>query len=267
MGASTSTLLLEVPMKIRKVMLLGAVTCMSGVVTTMAGVGCSSDPESTPSPDAQSDAPADVRTERAAPEPEEEVDAGACPRIVALTAADLDESRGWKPALAAPGSCDAADLTKLEGNLKDTANVKTYFDLGNGMSEACVKCAIGKDTDTNWPTIIGLESTSGETGFYNYGACFGFIEGDDCGKALQYEQFCYNVACNACAKTSTERQKCINLAGSDGMCKDFAAATQTACPNRTETSKSCGSVVNGVKTLCGSSDGGADAGDDADAGT
>jgi hypothetical protein len=251
----------------KRVMLLGAVTCVSGIVT-VAGAGCSSDPEVTGGGDSGTDAVADVRTERTPPPPpdEEVVDAGQCPRVVDLTVQSLDESRGWKKAVRMPGSCSATDLSTLETNMKDTS-VKTYFDLGKNLSDSCVACAIGKDTDEHWPSIIGLDSTDGQTGFYNYGACFGDIEGEACGKALQYEQFCYNVACSQCAKTSTERQTCVNAAGSDGMCKDFVATTKTACPNRTTTNKTCGTVLNGVKYLCGgSADGGTDAGDGGDGG-
>jgi hypothetical protein len=85
----------------------------------------------------------------------------------------------------------------------------------------------------------------------NFGACFGYVEDEACGKALQYEQFCYNVACNECTATSTERQKCVEKAGSSGMCSAFGDATQKACPDIQTSAKKCNSIIDAAKTLCG----------------
>jgi hypothetical protein len=173
-----------------------------------------------------------------------------CPENVPLTPADLDAEIGWKPATKIPGSCSAADLITLENNFQSTT-IATYFDLGTGLSASCKACAISTDTAASWQPIVGVAADNGATGFINFGACFGNVEGSACGKALQYEQFCYNIACNECTTTSMQRQQCVEKAGSfGGMCDDFGTTTATACPNITTTATSCNSIIDSVKYLC-----------------
>jgi hypothetical protein len=187
---------------------------------------------------------------------EEETD---CPQDVPLTEADLEKEIGWKEAKQTPGACTSGDITQLEANFKDTG-IKTYFDLGKSLSDECFACVFAKDTDANWGPIVGTAENGGETGFVNFGACFGAVEDPACGKALQYEQFCYNIACNECTTTSTERQKCVEKAGSSGMCTEFGDTTAKACPNIQTTAKKCNSIIDAAKTLCGAASG--DAGQD-----
>lgn len=243
---------------VRKLMALGAVTFVTGLVTTLTVTGCSgADPGA--EPDAGDDARADVRPPRVV-EPEPDEDAGACPASVALTAADIDEEIGWKPAAKVTGACSADDLVRLEANFKDAA-VTSYFDFGKGLSDTCSACAIAKDTDDKWGPIVGVAASNGATGFVNFGACFGAVVAEPCGKAVQYEELCYNVACDECAATQSEQQSCVSAAGEDGMCKAFAATTQDACPGLSGAVDQCGTVLDAVKTLCG-----APAGDAGDAG-
>ena len=173
---------------------------------------------------------------------------GLCPENVPLTAADLDAEIGWKSATKTPGACSAADLTTLQNNFQSTT-INTYLDLGNGLSASCKACAISYDTDADWGPIVATFANGGDTGFVNFGACFGNVEGATCGKALQYEQFCYNIACGSCTST-TQRNACVSSAGSTGMCKDFGTTTGTACPNINTTNTTCGSVIDAVKYLC-----------------
>jgi hypothetical protein len=241
-------------------MALSALTFVTGIVTTLTANGCSNgdDAGGGGQADAQPDVKPDATKPDAGPGGEDE-DAGQCPADVPLTVEDLDKEIGWKPAKAAPGACSDADIKKLEANFDDQS-LKTYFDLGTGLGADCKACVFAKDTDANWGPIVGTAEDNGETGFINFGACFGSIEGDACGKALQYEQFCYNVACNECATTQSERTKCIQSAG-DGMCKSFGDTTGTACPKVQDTAKSCNTIFDAVKTLCGSpGDGGTDGG-------
>jgi hypothetical protein len=244
----------------KKLFALASVSALAGLMTTVAAAGCSSTTtETTTSDGGASDAKAsDAKAKPDVGDTEEDTPAD-CPQNVALTEADLDKEIGWKPAKTAPGACSQGDITKLEANFKDT-NIKTYFDLGNGLGADCKACVFSKDTDANWGPIVGTAENNGETGFINFGACFGAIEGDACGKALQYEQFCYNVACNECTTTQTERTKCIQAAG-DGMCKDFGDKTGTACPKIQDTAKTCNTIFDSVKSLCGTpGDGGTDGG-------
>ena len=243
----------------KKLFALASVSALAGLMTTVAAAGCSSTTTETTTTDAGGDAKeGGSRRDVGVEEEEPPVD---CPQNVPVTVADFDKEIGWKAAVAAPGSCAQADVTQLEANFKDT-NIQSYFDLGTGLSAECKACVFSKDTDANWQPIVGTAADNGQTGFVNFGACFGSIEGDACGKALQYEQFCYNVACNECATTQTERQSCIGKAGdTGGMCEEFGATTGTACPQLQDTATQCNSVLDAVKTLCGEG-GAADAGTD-----
>jgi uncharacterized protein YceK len=247
----------------KKLFALASVSAIAGLMTTVTASGCSSTTtETAPSGEGGTSSSGgtskDASTkDRAVIEEEDSGEATDCPANVPLTEADLEKEIGWKPAKANPSACSAADITKLEANFKNT-NIKTYFDLGEGLPQPCFDCVFAKDTDANWGPIVGTAENNGETGFVNFGACFGYVEDADCGKALQYEQFCYNVACNECTTTSTERQKCVEKAGSSGMCTEFGDATQKACPNIQTSAKKCNSIIDAAKTLCGS--GVADAG-------
>lgn len=246
----------------KKLFALASVSAIAGLMTTVAASGCSStttDGGSSSGNTTDGGGARDASPDRTKPSVGDQEDEPAtdCPKSSPLTAADLDKEIGFKPAKQSPGVCSVEDITKLEANFKDTG-IKTYFDLGKGLSDGCFACAFSKDTDTNWQPIVGTAENDGQTGFVNFGACFGFVEDEACGKALQYEQFCYNIACNECTTTSTERQKCVEKAGSSGMCKDFGDVTAKACPNMQTTAKKCNSIIDGVKTLCGSAS--ADAG-------
>lgn len=180
-----------------------------------------------------------------------DVDPNACPPNIPLTAADLDAEIGWKAAAPSAGACSTADLTQLQNNFNNPA-IASYLDLGNGLSTTCKACAISLDTAGSWGPIVATAADNGATGFINFGACFGSIEGAACGKSLQYEQFCYNVACNECAVTQAERQMCITKAGDPGgMCKGFGDTTTVNCPNIATTAAKCNTIFDAVKTLCG----------------
>ena len=236
----------------KKLFALASVSAIAGLMTAVSAAGCSSTTtETTSGGDSGNDAKSDAQGDAKVPVGDQEDEPAAdCPQNVPLTTDDLDKEIGWKAAKAAPQSCTSTEITKIESNFKDT-NIKTYFDLGNGVSDACKACVFAKDTDTNWGPIVGTAADDGMTGFINFGACFGEVESADCGKALQYEQFCYNIACNQCTTTSTERQKCVEAAGSSGMCKDFGDATGKACPNIQTSAKKCNTITDAIKTLCG----------------
>lgn len=238
----------------KKLFALASVSAIAGLMTTVTASGCSSTTTESSSSSSGSTGDAaskDATTKDRTTIPED--DGGedpACPQDVPLTEADLEKEIGWKEAKAAPGACTSADITQLEANFKATG-IKTYFDLGKDLSEPCFACVFAKDTDQNWGPIVGTAENNGETGFVNFGACFGEVEDPACGKALQYEQFCYNIACNECSATSTECQKCVEKAGSSGMCTEFGDTTAKACPNIQTSAKKCNSIIDAAKTLCG----------------
>lgn len=174
-----------------------------------------------------------------------------CPQSFLLTKSDLDKEIGWKAGGPAQGSCSEADLKLIAANFDDVG-IKSYFDLVTGVSETCAACVVSKDTDAIWNPIVGTAENDGETGFVNYGACFGAIEGAACGKAIQYESFCTNMACNDCAFTDKEREACVSKSTQTGqMCASFAGERVKACPSWTLNVKSCGDIQVAIKTLCG----------------
>lgn len=244
----------------KKLFALASVSAIAGLMTAATASGCSSTTTVEPgsssgSTDGGKDSGGSTRDRTPVGDNEEDTEPPTdCPANAPLTEADLDKEIGWKAAKAVPGACTAADITQLEANFKDT-NIKTYFDLGKDLPEGCFNCVFSKDTDAAWGPIVGTAENNGETGFVNFGACFGEVEDPACGKALQYEQFCYNIACNECTTTSTERQKCIEKAGSSGMCTAFGDTTAKACPNIQTTAKKCNSIIDGAKTLCGAPSG------------
>jgi hypothetical protein len=167
-----------------------------------------------------------------------------------VTAADFDADIGWKSAKKTAGACSAADITQLQANFSNAA-ITTYLDLGKNVSTSCKACAISYDTDANWQPIVATFADGGATGFVNFGACFGAVEGAACGKALQYEEFCYGLACNDCAVTATQHDQCVNVAGNvGGMCNTFANTRGTSCPNVATTITTCANALDSIKYLC-----------------
>lgn len=174
-----------------------------------------------------------------------------CPSNAPLSEADLDDEIGWKPSAPAQGSCTTADLEQLKDNFSDTA-LRTYLDLGKDLSDTCRACVITKDTDATWGPIVTVAETNGESGFVNYGACFGAIEGAPCGKAIQYESFCTNIACQECATTREELAECVTKStDGSGMCASFAGNRTKSCPSWALNVKSCGEILKAIATLCG----------------
>jgi hypothetical protein len=229
----------------------GALLLLVACSTTDDGPLPSPTPVPTARPPSRGSSSSSSSTSGGFDDPEEPEPPDFCPLEDTLTSADLDKEIGWKPAVPAQGSCTETDLLKVASNFKDTS-VRTYFDLAKGVSDACHACVVSKDTDATWGPIVGTAENDGETGFINYGACFGAIEGDACGKAIQYEAFCENIACNECATTSSERATCVTKStDAGGMCESFANKKATACPSWTLNVKSCGEIQTAIKTLCG----------------
>jgi hypothetical protein len=236
----------------KKLFALASVSAIAGIMTTVTASGCSSTSVSPSPADSGADVTSEVGT-GTGPEPI------VCPAVLPLTAADLDNEVNWKPAKAVPGACSTQDLAQLETNFKGIG-IQSYYELGKDLSPDCFACVLTKDTDATWGPFVATEADDGKTGFVNYGACFGYVEDVECGKAVQYEQFCYNVACNKCTTTKEDRQDCVAKAGADGMCADFKTARNTACPNIDASAKKCNSIIDSAKTLCGAAP--ADAGED-----
>lgn len=248
----------------KKVLVLSAVTCVAGIVTATAA-GCSS---SESSPSTTPDATADVRSERQPVDTGPDEDAGQCPLNEALTADDLLAKPGYKPGKAAPGACTSAELTQFEKNLDDTT-IQTWKDLGKDLGTTCADCIITSTAADNWGPVVYTEESGGDRGFYNFGACFGVVEGkDSCGQAVQFLEFCLDAACDTCAETQADRDACIDSAAdTGGMCAAFVETLQNECKQLNTSGKKCNSVADAAKAICGDAitDGGTEGGDaDAD---
>ena len=167
-----------------------------------------------------------------------------------VTFATLDQDPGWKPAAAPTPACTVADLNQFESNLGNT-NLTTWTDLGNDLSTPCAACIITSDAETNYGPVVYYASSGGTKGYYNFGACFGQVESEACGKDVQYLELCLDIACDNCT-TQGERDSCIEVAAdAAGMCSEFVTAMQADCKNLTQAGKKCNNVVDAARTLCG----------------
>jgi hypothetical protein len=245
---------------LKKLTLGVALTAVTGLVTALTVGGCSSSDTTTTSNPADS-GPVDSSKPKIDSSVPEEDAASNCPKAITLTAADLKADPGFKAATASPGVCSEADIKMVETNSKDMS-IKTWFDLAKGINPACTACLTSKDTDANWQPVVGTASNNGETGFYNFGACFGSVEGVACGEAIQFAQFCGNAACPRaeCGATTTQRNQCLQKANAaGGPCAAFSDEVTKSCPKIQDTAKKCNNILDGMRTLCvGVADGGTD---------
>jgi hypothetical protein len=174
-----------------------------------------------------------------------------CPANTPLTVADLDQDPGWKPAKAPSPECTANDITQFEKNFGDP-NIKTWTGLGTNLTSSCSACLITADTETSWGPVVHYPSSAANKGFINFGACFGRVETEACGKAVQYSVVCLDRACDACTSTSSERIACNSKAdAAGGMCNSFDMAMTQECPQLSTSAKKCNRIIDAAKTLCG----------------
>lgn len=240
----------------KKVLVLGAVSMVAGIITASAS-GCSSS-ETTVSQSGP-DATSDVKSERQPIESSTDEDAGSCVKAVTVTEATIEKDIGpYKPGKITPDRCTTQDLSQFEANLKDT-NLKEWVDLKKDLPTDCAACIITNTKDDNWgPIVVNDEGA----GFVNFGACFGALENADCGKNLQFGEFCYDAACEDCASDADQTACVKESSGAGGACEEFASGVEANCKKLQTNFKKCENALAGAKTLCGPAvDGGTDAGD------
>ncbi len=188
------------------------------------------------------------------PEPPDACVPNACPPCnqPAITAADLDSAVGYKSAVAQTGACTSGEITQLDNNANDPST-KSYADLGKGLSVACKACVIANDTDSHWAPVVATAKDMGQTGFYDFGACFGAVEGDACGKAVQYSQFCFDSVCTCAGTDQNARAACVKKAAAKGgACATLNDAVVSACPKIQDTQTTCGDILDAARFLCSS---------------
>jgi len=243
-------------MKPRKILI--ALTVLGAAVSVVAACVDDSDPiiarsNMDATTDAIDDAIADTGSDAARSPSDECEDCydGPCyPGAYPLEAGTLDEEIGWKPADAGRGACTDEELATVLSNPVDGG----YFDLANGVSVGCRACIVSKDTDDAWGPIVGTAENGGETGFINIGACFAVAFGAACGKAVQYERFCKNLACYEwCAPVAIPGCEALSLAPT-AMCHAFGLETDAACPDDAGTT--CATIGDVLRSVCGPIDSG-----------
>lgn len=240
------------------VFVLGAVSSIAGIMAMEAGC-------TTAEIRVAADASSDVRSERRPIEAAAE-DAATCLGDPKKTPDGYEQSPGYKPGKQQRGACTAADLTKFEANLGDTS-IKTWKELGNDLSMPCAECIVTSKDAEHWGPVVYTDA-EGELGFYNFGACFGVVEKESCGKAIQFLEWCLDDACQACA-TQADRAPCIDSAGdTGGVCAVFGDMLAAECTNLTKSGTQCNDIRDATDFLCGpaASDAGNDAGDAGDSG-
>lgn len=136
----------------KKLLVLGAVSCVAGIVTATAG-GCSSE---TPASSPNEAGATDVRHERSALDSGPEEDAGLCPLQDTLTAADLEAQKGYKPGKSQPSKCTAAEITQFDKNLDDP-EIKTWKAVETGLSAECAACIVTSTAEDTWGPVVYTE--------------------------------------------------------------------------------------------------------------
>jgi hypothetical protein len=187
---------------------------------------------------------------------------GTCPTPLTVTPATFDQDPGWKPAKAPAPVCTTIELSQFEKNLDD-ANIKTWTGLATGLGTTCAACIVTSDAEANYGPVVYFAASGGTKGYYNFGACFGQVETQACGKAVQYLEYCLDRACDACT-TQGQRDSCINdAADTNGTCSAFVTTLANECKTLSTSGKKCNNMVDAAKTLCGpnAGDAGTDGGD------
>jgi len=233
-------------METKKLFALASVSALAGLMTTVVAAGCSSTTtETVPADSGPTDSGKVTPKREAAAEPEPEPEP-ECPVEVGFDYAGIDKEIGWKAPKAVPGACEQEDFTLFEKNFE---TAKTWLDLGNGLNPDCAACLITKDTDENYGVIVATAADDGKTGWANFGSCFGAVEGEACGEAVQYANFCLDAACE-CASTDSAQTKCYTAAR-DGTCKEFTGKLTDGCPDFETTLETCTDLLASAKYLCG----------------
>lgn len=203
---------------VKKLFALASVTALTGLMVTVASVGCSSTTDdgggtadSGPGVDASK---GDAKTPNPGDD-EEPAPSTECKGKIEVDATKLP----WKsPNVSAIGSCSQKELDDLNAFLKGKPDAK-YSEWKTAIpNAACSACVFGKDADATWAPL--LENDKGELVGLNVGGCIAIASGNDkCGQAYQNWFDCGFEACADCpADDSDAFGACRNAANKYG-CK------------------------------------------------
>jgi hypothetical protein len=211
---------------LKKVFAFAGLTALTGVLTSAAVAGCTTETEIV-----EGDSGTDARPDRVAPDvteppPEPEV----CP-----IGEEVDVSNvNYKPAAVDPGKCTEQHLTDVVAWVKDSSQA-TFKDLRDKLIEIDADCAAcvfqpGGDGATTWsPLPISEETATSLTILKNYGTCVEVHSGSEaCGKAAHQWAMCLDVACNDCEDGQV--RECASAAQGEGeACGAASQALLAAC--------------------------------------
>jgi hypothetical protein len=223
----------------KKLIAFASLTALTGVFTSVAFVGCTTETETITSPPDATDErpPRDGQVE--------EIDSGpqVCPTEDPIDVSGVT----YKPARIDLGACTEENVAefvtwvKAERDKGTNLTFKLLRDHLVTISETCAGCAFapgGDDAETWAPLPIAEETAAGLSILKNYGTCEQVVsESVECGKAIHQWTMCLDAACNDCGEG--EEQACGSEAQSGACAKpgdDMIAA--------------CGQGVNDILGAC-----------------
>jgi hypothetical protein len=141
------------------------------------------------------------------------------------------------PPKAPQDVCTQTNIDALKALINASGTSGTKFtDIKStlGATPACVACAFGPDTATNWQPYVET-NTGGTAGFISnrFGSCLAQVESAACGKAYFQYDICLKIACNTTdCTTASAVSTCQTAASKAGAaCNALGTAFATACPN------------------------------------
>jgi hypothetical protein len=177
-------------------------------------------------------------------------DAGGCPAYAPLTSTQLDANPGWKCPVSAKGACSTTELAQIQANLDDTS-VTTWVGLATGVDDACKSCMLAETGDANWAPIVATTGSAGELGFYNFGACFGFMLGASCGRAVRTSSGASMRHATARTRQVSETHASRRRRTLAACAKGFVNAFTSSCPSLGIAPGKCNNIIDAIETLCG----------------
>ena len=177
---------------------------------------------------------------------------GNCPATV-----DATMIPAYKSGKSTPGACTPTDVAAVQTQLNNS--MATFMDVYSAVSASCQGCMFASSADANWALITWDPDMASGTAFVDYGVCFEKAPGGSmaCGKGVQDDQFCLDMACPS---TCTDQTGCVQTASMGGCMAQDAEVTSGCGSSLTALNAKCGKFVDALNTVCGG--GASDAGGD-----
>lgn len=211
-----------------KLVAVTSVTALSLFVSTLAVVGCTSEPSPPGAdPDAGADADAGRKKDVEIPDGEDPP-----PEPVCMTADAIDATQfAYKPAATTPAACTEDEAKALFDYYTQKANAGQSVLISawaNEVSAKCSECVFSDGAGDRWtPILVKDDKLSG----LNRGGCVELeTESAECGEAYQQVTECRYAACSKCTSDETYLGCLRDAAGIfGGPCKDAYEKVTTAC--------------------------------------